>query len=106
MVDPIDYMKKVGLFGLGIYALTEEKINESIKEMVESGDLNREEGKKFVEELIEKRKVQQDELEEKISSKVKETFGKSDLATKDEIKNLEDKIERLEKLLEEASKKE
>ena len=106
MVDPIDYMKKIGLFGIGIYALTEEKINESITEMIESGDINREEGKKFVEDLIEKRRAQQDEIEEKISSKVQETFGKSDLATKDEIKSLEEKIERLEKLLEDATKKE
>ncbi len=105
MVDPIEYMKKIGLFGIGIYALTEEKINESIKEMVESGDINREEGKKFVEDLIEKRRVQQDELEKNISSNVKETLDKSDLATKDAIKSLEEKVESLEKLLEEATKK-
>jgi polyhydroxyalkanoate synthesis regulator phasin len=105
MGDAMEYMKKIGLFGVGVYALTEEKINEYVKELVESGEINREEGKKFVNELLEKRKEQQDELEDKISSKVKETFKKSEVASRDEIKSLEEKIEKLEAMLAEALKK-
>ncbi|MDK2893018.1 hypothetical protein [Methanohalophilus sp.] len=105
MVDPVDYMKKLGLFGIGVYALTEEKIDEYVRELIESGAINREEGKKYVTELIERKNKQQEELEEKISSKVKETFGKTELATKEEIKALEDKITKLEEMLAEALKK-
>ncbi|KGK98421.1 hypothetical protein LI82_12020 [Methanococcoides methylutens] len=102
----IDTMKKLGLFGLGMYAITEEKIDEYVKELVENGDFNKEEGKKFVEDMIEKRKQQQEDLDDKISSKVQEVFGKSDLATKEEIESLQKKIEDLEELLKEKNKEE
>ncbi|WP_445475079.1 phasin family protein [Methanococcoides methylutens] len=102
----IDTMKKLGLFGLGLYAITEEKIDEYVKELVENGEFNKEEGKKFVEDLIEKRRQQQEDLEDKISSKVQEVFGKSDLATKEEMDALHKKIEDLEALLKEKNKEE
>jgi len=105
MGDPVDYMKKLGLFGIGVYAMTEEKIDEYVKELIESGEINREEGKKYVQELIDRKNEQQEDLEEKISSKVKETFGKTEIASKEEIKALEDKIAKLEEMLAEALKK-
>jgi polyhydroxyalkanoate synthesis regulator phasin len=51
-----DIMKKVGLFGIGLWALTEEKIQEITDELVEDGELKKEEGKKFVREIIEEQK--------------------------------------------------
>ncbi|ADE37455.1 phasin family protein [Methanohalophilus mahii] len=99
MYDPVYYMKKFGLFTVGLYALTEEKINEYVKELVESGEINREEGKKFVTDLIETKRKQQEEMEEKMSSRVKEAVNKSDVATQEHVKNLEEKIDRLEKML-------
>ncbi|MGM0770128.1 MAG: phasin family protein [Halobacteriota archaeon] len=97
----MDTMKKLGLFGLGMYAITEEKIDEYVKELVESGDFNKEEGKKFVEDLIERQREQQEDLADRISGKVQESFGKSDLASKEEIEALRKKIEDLESLLKE-----
>ena len=82
-----------------MYALTEEKINEYVKDLVESGEINREEGKKFVTDLIESKRKQQEEMEEKMSSRVKEAVNKSDVATQEHVKNLEEKIDRLEKML-------
>ncbi|WP_462272518.1 phasin family protein [Methanohalophilus sp.] len=99
MYDPVYYMKKFGLFTVGLYALTEEKINEYVKDLVESGEINREEGKKFVTDLIESKRKQQEEMEEKMSSHVKEAVNKSDVATQEHVKNLEEKIDRLEKML-------
>ncbi|MFW5987250.1 MAG: phasin family protein [Methanohalophilus sp.] len=99
MYDPVYYMKKFGLFTVGLYALTEEKINEYVKDLVESGEINREEGKKFVTDLIETKRKQQEEMEEKMSSRVREAVNKSDVATQEHVKNLEEKIDRLEKML-------
>lgn len=95
MYDPVYYMKKFGLFTVGLYALTEEKINEYVKDLVESGEINREEGKKFVTDLIESKRKQQEEM----SSRVREAVNKSDVATQEHVKNLEEKIDRLEKML-------
>ena len=96
----IEIIRKLGLFGIGALALTEEKINEMSKELVDKGEINKEEGKKFVRDLIDEQKKQKNELEGKISEKVKETFGKAEMETKDEIKRLEKKIDKLEKAIE------
>ena len=96
----IEIIRKIGLLGIGAWALTEEKINEISKELVEKGEINKEEGKKFVKELIDTQKKQKDELEKKISDKVKDTFGKAEAETKKEIKRLERKIDKLEVAIE------
>lgn len=102
----IDSIKKLGLFGLGMYAITEEKIDEIVKTLVDDGEFNKEEGKKFVEELVEKQKQQQKDFEEAVSEKVQDVFGKSDLATKEEIDVLHKKIEELEALLKDKAEDE
>jgi polyhydroxyalkanoate synthesis regulator phasin len=99
-----DTIRKVGLFGIGAWALTEEKITEFVNDLVDKGEINREEGKKFVNELISARKKQKVDLEQNISAKVQDMLGKADLATKKEIKSIEDKIDNLEAAIKELSK--
>ena len=96
----IETIRKLGLLGMGAWALTEEKINEISKDLVEKGEINKEEGKKFVTELIDEQKKQKNELESKISEKVKDTFGKAEMEMNKEIKRLEKKIDKLEEAIE------
>ncbi len=95
----IETIRKLGLLGMGAWALTEEKINEISKELIDKGEINKEEGKKFVRDLIDEQKKQKNELESKISDKVKDTFGKAEMETKKEIKRLEKKIDKLEEAI-------
>jgi len=92
----IKSIKKLGLFGIGAWALTEEKINEIAKELIDKGEINKEDGKKFVRELIEEQKKQKEEIENRISETVKETFGKAKTETKEDIERLEMRINKLE----------
>ena len=92
----IETIKKLGLFGIGAWALTEEKINEIAKELIDKGEINKEDGKKFVRELVEEQKKQKEEIENRISETVKETFGKAKTETKEDIKRLEMRINKLE----------
>ncbi len=41
----IESLKKVGLFGIGVLSITEEKIKQVVNELVEKGEMNKEEGK-------------------------------------------------------------
>ena len=92
----IETIKKLGLFGIGAWALTEEKINEISKELIDKGEINKEDGKKFVRELVEEQKKQKEEIENRISETVKETFGKAKTETKEDIERLEMRINKLE----------
>ena len=95
----IESIKKLSLFGIGALALTEEKINDIAKELIDKGEINREEGKKFVRELIEEQKKQKEEIENKISEAVKERLGKSKTELQEDIKRLEKKIDNLDEEL-------
>lgn len=91
-----DALKKVGLFGIGLLALTEEKINEYTKELIDSGELNKKEGKKFVQEVLKEQKRQREDMEAKISLKVHETMKKAESTKNDEISTLKQQIHDLQ----------
>lgn len=105
MSEMSEMFKKMGLFGIGVISLTQEKIEEFSQEMIKKGELSREEGKKFVKEVLSEKEKQMEEFEEKINEKIKETFKKSGVVMKSDITALEKKIEKLEKTIEAMAKK-
>jgi polyhydroxyalkanoate synthesis regulator phasin len=105
MSEMLDMFRKMGLFGIGVISLTQEKVEEFSQEMIKKGELNREEWKKFVHELLSQREKQIRELEDKINESVKETLEKSGVVMKSDITALEKKIEKLEKTIQAMSKK-
>ena len=96
MRDMTELWKKATLFGIGMWALTEEKIQDFTDELIENGEMRKEEGKKFVRELVDEQKKQKEELENRITARVQDTFKKADYATRDEVKDLKGMIIGLE----------
>jgi len=106
MTEMSEMLKKMGLFGIGVISLTQEKIEEFSQEMIKKGEITREEGKKFVKEVLSEQEKQMQELEDKINKKVKETIEKSGVVMRSDISSLEKKIENLEKVIQSMGKKE
>ncbi|MCK4460002.1 MAG: phasin family protein [Methanosarcinales archaeon] len=92
----IESLRKLGLLGIGAISITEEKIKQVVNELVEKGEMNKEEGKTLVHEILTEKTKQMQELEEKISGDVQNAIGKSKIALKDDVSRLEDKITELE----------
>lgn len=105
MSDMSDMFKKMGLFGIGILTLTQEKTEEFTQEMIKKGEISREEGKKFVKEVLSEKEKQLKEIEEKINKKVRENLKQSGVVMKSDIEALEKKIEKLEKTIHSIAKK-
>lgn len=105
MSDMSDIFRKMGLFGIGVISLTQEKLEEFTQEMIKKGEMNKEEGKKFVKEVLSEREKQITEIEEKINEKIKETIKKSGIVLKSDIEDIERKIEKLEKTIQAMTKK-
>ncbi len=90
-------VRKIGLIGAGLWAITEDKINDLVTELVDKGDISKEEGKKAVQDMLEERKKQKLDLEKKISEKIQESISKTDnIFTKKDLHELESRIETLE----------
>jgi polyhydroxyalkanoate synthesis regulator phasin len=101
----IESLRKLGLLGIGAVAITEEKIKQVVNELVEKGEMNKEEGKTLVHELLTEKKKQMQDFEEKISEDVQNAIGKSKIALKDDVSRLEDKITELEKTVQKLVEK-
>lgn len=91
----LEYLRKIGLLGIGIAALTKEKAEEIVNEFVEKGELSSEEGKDIVKDLLKKSEEQRKELAKKIDTEVKKAL-KGLIVSKGDIERLEKRIDRLE----------
>ncbi len=95
----IESLRKVGLLGIGVLSITEEKIKQVVDELVEKGEVSKEEGKTLVHELMAEKTKQMQEFEGKISGDVQNAIERSKVASKDDLLRLEDKITELEKTI-------
>lgn len=99
-------VRKLGLIGAGLWAITEDKINDLVKELVDTGDISKDEGKKVIQDMLEERKKQTTDLEKKISEKIQESVSKTEIYTKKDMHGLESRIETLEDEIEKIKNKE
>ncbi|NJD77553.1 MAG: hypothetical protein FIB08_10735 [Candidatus Methanoperedens sp.] len=98
-----EMLRKMGLFGIGIISLTQEKLDEFTQDMIKKGEMSREEGKKFVREVLSEKEKQVREIEDKINEKVKKTVEDSGIAMKSDLAALEKKVEELEETIKSMS---
>ena len=91
----IDLVKKALLTGVGIAALSKEKIEELGKELAEKGKLTEQEGKALVEQLLASSEEARKDFQAQVESKVQQALEKMDLAKKSELDALREEVEAL-----------
>ena len=84
-------LKKVLLAGIDLTAMTVDKADSFVKELVEKGRLTVEEGKELEQELKRQSKEEAQELLNKLDAKKSSV----EYATKDDVKRLEEKLDAL-----------
>ena len=88
-MDPI---RKALLFGIGAAAMTKDKIEEFINQMVKENKLSVEEGRKLFDETVKKASEYSYKQGTELHKTIKRVIGEMGLATKGDIANLEKKI--------------
>lgn len=100
-----ELVRNILLAGLG----AQEKIKESIDELVKKGELSESQGAKIIKEWTEKAERSSSELRENMSEIIARTLEKMNIPSRDDIESLEKKIENLAlriAAIEKAEKKE
>ena len=92
-----EFIKKMMLFGVGLAAMTREKTEEFVKELVKKGEMSEKEGKQLVNDLMEKSKKMTRDLETKTEEMVAATLKRLNIPTRKELDELRERIEKLEK---------
>ena len=92
----LDAIHKMFLAGVGLAAMTKDKIDEHIKELVEKGKLTEKEGREIAEDMLKKSKQAKDDLEKQVEKQVQQTLQSLQIASKEDVEKLEARIEKLE----------
>lgn len=98
----IDLIKKAMFTGVGMVALSKEKIEEVAREFVGKGKLSEEEGRKLVAELLARSEESKKVLKEQIEISVKRALDRMDIPLKSELKKMQAEITSLREKIEKA----
>jgi len=93
----IDVVKKTLLTGIGLAALTKEKIEEQARKIADELKLSEQEGKKLAEDLLERSEQSRKNLQKQVEDLVKKTLESLQLPTRSDIERLEARLKKLEK---------
>ncbi len=93
----LDFLKRTIWIGAGLAAMTAEKIEETVKEIVNRGHMSEKEGKELIDDLIEKSKKAKRDLGERVENAVQETLQRLKIPGRKEVDELKARIEQLEK---------
>ena len=92
----LDSIHKMFLAGVGLAAMTKDKIDEHIKELVEKGKLTEKEGREMADDMLKKSKQAKEDLEKQVEKLVQQTLGTLQIPSKKEVEELAARIEKLE----------
>lgn len=87
-----DMFEKMFLLGVGAFALTKDKVQGTVDDLVERGRLTREQGKDVVSELADRGSEERQAFMRYIRDAVRSVLDKTDVATKGDIERLESEI--------------
>ena len=96
----LEFLKRTIWIGAGLAAMTAEKIEETVKEIVNRGHMSEKEGRELVDDLIEKSKKAKKDLGERVENVVQETLQRLKIPSRREVDELKARIEQLEKAFE------
>ncbi len=98
----MESVKKALLTGIGLAAMSKEKIEEWAKNFAQEAKMAEEEGKKFVDEILKQADEAKRNAEDQVMKFTKNALERMGLTTKDEVEALKRRLEELEKKLKEG----
>ena len=95
-----DLIKKAMFTGIGMAALTKEKIEEIAADFVQKGNLSENEGRKLVDELMKKSEESKEEIKKQLDALVYATIEKMQLARTSQIDEISQALQILKEKIE------
>jgi polyhydroxyalkanoate synthesis regulator phasin len=93
----LDLIKKSIYLGLGVLTITKEKIEILVDELIEKGQISKEEKPKILQDIIQRINQEQKALSTKVRMMVKKAIDELGLVTKKDVEELNSRLEEIEK---------
>lgn len=94
-----DLIRKTMMMGVGLAAMTRDKVEQMARDVAETAKLSGEKGEEFVDEVMKRAEKAREDFEVAVQRVVNEQLRKTDLPTHDDIAALCVRIEKLEQTL-------
>lgn len=95
-----DALEKAAYTGLGLAALTKDKLDEAVDTLKKERGLTEEEGRRLGEEMKDGAEAARKKLDERVDEAVEKALAELHLASRKELEALKDRVEKLESGLE------
>jgi len=95
----LDIIKKSIYLGLGAATATKEKVESLVDELIEKGQVTREQKPGVVKDILDRVEEEEKRLSDKIKSAVEKTIAEVGLPTKQDLQEIKDRLQKLEKKL-------
>jgi poly(hydroxyalkanoate) granule-associated protein len=100
----LEMLRRVLLATIGAAVIAEEEIEAFVNRLVERGEIAEKDGRKLVNEMMDKRKTKTTKIEEDISKNVEGVLERMNIPTKGDVDDLGQKIATLSKKIDELKK--
>ena len=97
----VEAVRNVLLASIGAVALAQEEIEDFVNRLIERGEIAEKDGKKLVNEIMEKRKKGSYKAEDEVNKRVDSVLQRMNVPTKSDIDSLSKKIRELSKKVDE-----
>lgn len=97
------WMRRFAVAGIGFAALTKEKVDSLVHELVGSGEIDGEEAKELARSILKQAEEQRDEIRRIVEQQAKRLIESAGLVTKAEYEALKARVEDLEARMNEGA---
>jgi polyhydroxyalkanoate synthesis regulator phasin len=94
-----ELLKKTFLTGIGLALKTWDEVEALGKEMIKTGKMSEQEGKKLLKDLQSRYEEAQEKLEDRVEKAVKDFLKRADVVTGDELKALKKEVRELKNMI-------
>jgi polyhydroxyalkanoate synthesis regulator phasin len=94
-----ELLHKAWLFGVGVFDFTKEKVEGLVQEMIQRGEITKQEGPEAVKQLLAKAQDAQQALWEKVKELTQAAINEIKVAKASELEALEKRVAALEEAL-------
>jgi poly(hydroxyalkanoate) granule-associated protein len=98
-------VRRVLMAGVGAVALAQDEVEEFVKKLVERGEIAEKDGRKLVDDIMEKRKSRAQKAEDALETRIEGLLERMNVPTKSDIDNLSKKITLLAEKVDELKNK-
>lgn len=99
-----DLLNNMYSLGIGAASYSKEQIEKTVHELVKRGDVARAESGALIDELVDRGKKAQQEVEDMIQGRVRQLLSSMDVPTKEEVQALQQRVDLLEQKLVQTEK--